>query len=671
MSEPVNKKEKAPAIYQDSDAAPILIEVESDGAVVQSPDGVMLPAAGSGDAAECSGPANSYNINDYDLINTIGSGGMGVVYKAKHKNIDKTMAIKCLHKELAADPVNVQRFAQEVKAASLLTHPNLVSVYDSGISDDGTPYLVMDFLDGTSLADVLQKQGFLPLARFLDIFIQTAEALEHAHNKNIVHRDLKPSNIMILNEEKRGEDFVKIVDFGIARVFQQIAKDGPKVTQTGDVIGSPIYMSPEQCLGLALDKRSDIYSMGIAMYECLTGAPPFGGDNAIQTIVKHVNEKPMSPSKLRSDMDIPEALEHLIMSCLEKDPQLRPESVHEVLLELRRIREDSYGNRKRKAPLAKRARTAVRRGMKKVGRNKAIAAFVSVCILAGATAGGFWLYANQRQANATVQTEQLLDRAEEAIASNHFATAMDLWRQALTLAETNNMPLYKRANMHLKMANAAKDEASKFDVRDHSYKMWMTSAFRHYLHFSSMHQTYPKELGPVPHTVLDDMAFAAGQIGRDGDKIHTLQRSIDMQKEEVKNRLAAASSMDLFSAYAALGQTLESNQRLDEAQEKLEEGIALAKQLYGEGASDAAFELYLEIAGLYERMGEYEKAIDANKELLKLSSLGGSERMAQISELYKKMGRHKEAAQWKSKAATTAAEEAAKKAKGPARKGES
>lgn len=293
-------------------------------------------------APEDSVHESSFEINDYELGSMIGKGGMGAVYRAHHKAIDKTIAVKFLHKELAADPVNVQRFRQEVKAASLLTHPNLVAVYDSGIASDGTPYLVMDHVKGETLDEVLRRDGYITTEHFLGLFIQIAEALVHAHTKGVVHRDLKPSNIMLIKTDD--QDLVKVLDFGIARVLQRGEEPtSVQLTTTGAVLGSPVYMSPEQCLSRPIDERSDVYSLGAVMYHALTGQPPFTGDGPVELIVKHVHDKVRTPSKLRPDLKLPFELEDLIMTALEKSPDKRQQSVQEILDQLLAIRDRSLG----------------------------------------------------------------------------------------------------------------------------------------------------------------------------------------------------------------------------------------------------------------------------------------------------------------------------------------
>lgn len=323
-----------------------ILSGEQPGEVVQESKG-KLPASpeliSNQQSANCDPHDQAAMISvpqcpsEYDLVEKIGSGGMGTVFRARHKVLDKTVALKMLHKELVSDPVNLRRFQLEVQAAGSLTHANLAAVYDSGVTQDGSPFLVMDYFNGVGLDQILRKEGFLEYERFFNIFAQVCDALVHAHSKRIIHRDLKPSNIMIVLRDG-GHEHVKLVDFGIARVLQQSMIDS-RLTQTGEVIGSPTYMSPEQCFGANTDERSDIYSLGVVMYEALAGVPPFRGKNSIQIIVSHINEKPRLISKLRPDLRIPLKLEDLIMKALEKDPTKRFQSVKDLEGALRRAKD--------------------------------------------------------------------------------------------------------------------------------------------------------------------------------------------------------------------------------------------------------------------------------------------------------------------------------------------
>ncbi len=281
-------------------------------------------------AEPCSTPTV---LGEYEISELLGSGGMGVVYKARHVKLNKTVALKMLHPHLAADAVSVKRFGIEARAASMLTHANLIAVYESGVATDGQPYIVMDYIPGKGLDQIIRDEGFMELTRFYHVFRQVCEALEHAHDKGVIHRDIKPSNIMIM-QKGADPEYVKVLDFGIARVLQQAPLEQRTVTQSQTIVGSPAYMSPEQCLGQPLDARSDIYSLGVVMYEALTGKTPFSGENPIQVIVQQVRDHATPLLKLRPDLSVPEALESLIMRALDKDPQNRFESVREILDQL-------------------------------------------------------------------------------------------------------------------------------------------------------------------------------------------------------------------------------------------------------------------------------------------------------------------------------------------------
>ncbi len=259
----------------------------------------------------------------YEMLAQIGQGGMGVVYKARHTLLNKIVAVKMLHPHLVGISTNQLRFKQEAEAASRINHPNVVAVHDFGVTEDGKPFIVMDYIEGRLLSDVL-LDGQLPFERFIHIFMQTCDALEHAHKKGIIHRDLKPSNI-ILVPSAGDPDFVKIVDFGIAKLLSET--DSKAVTQTGETIGSPQYMSPEQCLGQKMDVRSDIYSMGCLMYQALSGKPPVDGESVFEIMYRQINEVPAGFRVLRPDIGNVERLEATVFKAVSKSPSERYQSM--------------------------------------------------------------------------------------------------------------------------------------------------------------------------------------------------------------------------------------------------------------------------------------------------------------------------------------------------------
>jgi serine/threonine protein kinase len=277
-----------------------------------------------------------------ELLERIGEGGMSTVYKARHLVMGKVFAVKILNPHLTAKPQSLLRFQQEAKAAASLNHPNVITVHDCGVHDNHA-FLIMDYLDGKSLGDVIDVEGKIPPERAIPIFIQTCDALGHAHLNSVIHRDLKPSNIMLLNDANH-DDFVKIVDFGIAKLLDAAEMDEKghqNLTQTGDVFGSPLYMSPEQCTGQKLDKRSDIYSMGCLMYETLTGKPPLIGANVLETMHKQLNDTAAPIVDDKSQNRLLKRLDAIIAKCLAKDRKARYQDMTELRNDLIMARDES------------------------------------------------------------------------------------------------------------------------------------------------------------------------------------------------------------------------------------------------------------------------------------------------------------------------------------------
>jgi serine/threonine protein kinase len=260
----------------------------------------------------------------YEVTSTLGRGGMGVVLAARHRITKQNVAIKLLLTDKLENQTAILRFKQEAEAASKLSHPNVIQVYDFGV-DDGVEYLVMEHVSGRSLAEEI-AEGKLTVHRFLNLFTQVCAGLSHAHRNGVVHRDLKPSNILI--SVRDGEtDIAKIADFGIAK----LTSDGStqQLTQTGEICGSPLYMSPEQCMGQTADIRSDIFSLGCVMYEAITGEVPHAGSNTLATIHKRANEEARSFTEC--GITFPARLEQVVLRCLEKNPDVRYQSADDLL----------------------------------------------------------------------------------------------------------------------------------------------------------------------------------------------------------------------------------------------------------------------------------------------------------------------------------------------------
>jgi serine/threonine protein kinase len=267
----------------------------------------------------------------YRIEERLSAGGMGTVYRGTHILMDKTVAIKVLRPSLAADEKIVARFSREARAASRISHPHAVSVTDFGESEDGIVFLVMEYLSGKTLKEVIRQEGRLPLTRVVEIIRQVGGALDAAHSQGVVHRDLKSDNIMLLSTN--GLDYAKVLDFGIAKIKEPAGAYDPGLTAPDLVIGTPTYMSPEQCSqSPGIDARSDIYSLGVILYEMLVGHVPFTGDSPTAIMLKQLQEA--APSVLDERTDVPAAVGRVASRAMAKLPENRYQSVAEFVEDL-------------------------------------------------------------------------------------------------------------------------------------------------------------------------------------------------------------------------------------------------------------------------------------------------------------------------------------------------
>ncbi len=299
-------------------------------------------------------------VGNYHLLSILGRGGMGTVYLGEHVYIGKRVAVKVLHPRFAKYEDAVKRFLREARSASSINHPNIVDVTDFGPLADGGVFFVMEYLEGTSLEDVIDHGGPLPLHRALNVANQLALALAAAHDKGIIHRDLKPDNIMLIPRPGRRDlirmldpknasanpdsarfviekedmyDFVKILDFGIAKVLTR-DETSPSQTLAGAVFGTPEYMSPEAARGNEVDHRSDVYSVGVILFDMCTGRPPFEAEAAAEVLAMHINQPPPLARQSAPQLEITEATERLIFKAMQKDPRQRHQSMDEFRDEL-------------------------------------------------------------------------------------------------------------------------------------------------------------------------------------------------------------------------------------------------------------------------------------------------------------------------------------------------
>lgn len=258
----------------------------------------------------------------YQVIDCLGRGGMGTVYRVTQIFLGKEMALKTINKHCITETA-IRRFQQEAQTSFHINHPNVIDVTDFGLLDDDTPFLVMELLQGETLGDRL-RHGPLSINEAIDIFIQVCFGIAHAHDLGIVHRDIKPNNIMLVANQKLGaEGSVKIVDFGIAKYSAREGGEVQALTRTGEIFGSPLYMSPEQCAGESVDHRSDIYSLGCVLFEALTGQPPCVGETALTTMMKHISTPSPRLSDVTPGKNFPAALEAILAKMMSKEPDMR------------------------------------------------------------------------------------------------------------------------------------------------------------------------------------------------------------------------------------------------------------------------------------------------------------------------------------------------------------
>ncbi len=337
--EPIVSRSEFPD--EDEDSRPVTdhqIKAGEEPKITRSPTSDARPIGASQAPTEAPPPPSTFDYcgatidGRYLVERQLGEGGMGVVYQCRHTIIDKKVAIKVLRADLARNEEVTERFLNEARSASSIGNPHIIDISDFGRLPDGTPYFVMEFLTGISMAEIVDSGLVMEPGRLGHIALQLCEGLAAAHAAGIIHRDLKPDNIFLIDQGSR-KDFVKILDFGIAKATHVSSK----LTQAGQVFGTPHYMSPEQANGAEVDARSDIYAVGVMLYELSTGQLPFDADNFMAILTQHMYKDPTPPSEIEGLAPLTPGLEEVILKCLAKAPAERYQNLVELKSDLRGV----------------------------------------------------------------------------------------------------------------------------------------------------------------------------------------------------------------------------------------------------------------------------------------------------------------------------------------------
>jgi serine/threonine-protein kinase len=429
------------------------------------------------------------------VVEILGAGGMGTVYKARHLGLDSLVALKVLHARLLGDEESLMRFKNEAAAASRLKNPHVVKVISFGIYEN-RPYLAMELIEGQSLAERMKGAAAPSKELIVKIFVQCCQALQEAHDRGVVHRDIKPANIMLSNPAGEN-DFVKITDFGIAKLLPGSGQPLQHLTQTGEVFGSPAYMSPEQCQGKSIDRRADIYSLGCVLYEMIAGTNPFAADNLYETMMRQINTLPPSFSQLTKDRAELQQFVDVAFKALEKSPDDRFQSMSEFSQALSECLAGTY------IPTTNRAKLKSRRSRRSQLRKIAVSGLI--VLLVASAAGWLARYGVPSRTSITLSLKELklhkiprdiLEIGDLQSKLGHTQDAEDNYKLAATtvLASFDNTPPEEQANFEdlsagltaaIKYSDLSKgvfqerfsnarDILNRFDVSD-----WVEDSTRH------------------------------------------------------------------------------------------------------------------------------------------------------------------------------------------------
>ncbi len=597
----------------------------------------------------------------YEIESMLGEGGMSVVYKARHVLMHKVVAIKFLREHLVGHRTNLARFQQEAQAASHLSHHNIIAVHDFGSTPDGQPYLIMDYLEGMSLGELIHQTGPLPCERALGIFSQICDALGFAHQKSVIHRDIKPSNVMLIKEGE-ANDRVKLVDFGIAKLMPGAEIEGQRLTQTGEVFGSPVYMSPEQVTGQPLDARSDLYSMGCVMYEALAGRPPFVGQNPLETMYLRLADP---PAPIDPELKVPKALEQVIMIALAKEPDQRYQTMAELKSEIDLIKD---GGSKTTGLLEDLKRSARLKQVRKVKKTIPIEAMFGAIALVMLVAAFFTFrllnHSSEDDSAAVANTWKLhynkglkaLDSGELPLAEQELLVAV---KEAERFGEQDRRfvsSLEKLSSVYKSQGN--KDDAEELDARVANIRQEQA------LETSSGNDENVAELADLtmslcPRTIEKDKW---PQYAKLTEKLNHLAMMLTKQQDyekaeellnkalEIEHASLGADSSEVartMSYLAAIKDTKKG--QYNEAMALYEKAVDIRTKKLGANHPEVASSMS-DLAALYAEQGKYQKAEELYKDALAIYEKAYGKvhphvamNLTGLADLYRIQGRYKDA----------------------------
>ncbi|HEY9870406.1 MAG TPA: tetratricopeptide repeat protein [Candidatus Obscuribacterales bacterium] len=560
----------------------------------------------------------TFLAGQYEITALVGIGGMSAVYKARDRYLDRVVAIKLLHSHLAAHPASLRRFEHEAKAVSHLVHPNIVSVFGYGISPRGEPYLIMDYLAGTSLAGLLREKHRLPPARALELFLPVCDALALAHKKGILHRDIKPSNIMLITDEQ-GSELVKLVDFGLAKLLPGADIEAPRLTQTGEIFGSPLYMSPEQVMGHTLDARSDIYSLGCVMYEVLSGEPPFVGDNIMETMYRRVSEE---APPLARELAIPRELETAVLVALSREPGQRYRSMDELKQDLELIRQGDAG-RSRRLRGARKLPTA--RIKKVVSRALPVAAAAAMLISGIVTWKTMSARAPEEHDSPWLRFDS---EGQKLLDQGSFAGAERLLVAAVKEAEHFGEQDRRLIASLEKLARAYRAQAKNKDAAKAESRIAVLKEHNRYgEQGENLDELAELTLSLVPATIAKHDQGESRHLAEKLNRLGTLcmnQKSYERAEELLQSALTLENKT-LEPDDAVIARTLtvlavlygSKVGRYDLAEPLLNRAMDIRMRTLGPTHPEVAYNLY-NLADLYEAQGQFSKAEESYEKALEI-----------------------------------------------------